>query len=447
VAFRQSRLGLLPQNLNVAFMANDQPERNLDISVMPKVHPSIRYTFYAFIMATPFETAYTDLVTIVGTIPLLIGIVFIGVALLQPRICFAPPPGAFWCFAGYVFAYAIIGTTQTPMYAGPMFSRLLTLIQMLVLVWISYNLFKFPEICKGALLAFAASCTILSMLLIFGISAESAKQGRTTMFADNPNSVGITLALGLIALLGITYGRMTVEKKLAPLAWTCVAVMGIALAMTGSRGALIGLVSGIAVLVLKEGSAGTKLKAGLIGLSVIAFLVWASYTNEAMRDRWENTWYEGDVAKRDQIMPQAWAMFLERPVLGWGPVSYMLELGDRTGVPKRDAHNLYLMVLIETGLLGAIPFFAGLWLSLRSAWRARSGREGASPMAMIVCILIINISGQMHLRKMFWVLIAYVLASAWSLRQVSQHQPVRFSDTFASRGSGTSPSPRRLQKG
>ena len=102
-------------------MANDQAERTLDISVMSKVNASIRYAFYAFIMAIPFETAYTDLVTIVGTIPLLIGIAFIGVALLQPRICFAPPPGAFWCFAGYVFAYVILGTTQTPMYAGPMF--------------------------------------------------------------------------------------------------------------------------------------------------------------------------------------------------------------------------------------------------------------------------------------------------------------------------------------
>ena len=306
-------------------------------------------------------------------------------------------------------------------------------------MWVSYNLFKYPEICKGALLAFVASCTIESMLLIFGVSTESAKQGRTTMFADNPNSVGITLALGVVALMGITHGRMTVEKKMALLAWTCVAVMGIALVMTGSRAALLGLVSGLVVLVLKKGSAGTKLNAGLIALSVIAFLVWASYTNEAMRTRWERTLYEGDVAKRETIIPQAWAMFLEKPVLGWGPVTNRFELGRRLGLPSRDTHNLYLAVLIETGLLGAIPFFAGLWLSLRSAWRARSGSEGALPMAMFVCLLIINISATMHARKTFWLLIAYVLASAWSFRQVSQHQPVRFSDTFASRGSGTSP--------
>src|SRR5262245_12423673 len=200
-------------------MANDQAERTLDTSVMPKVNASIRYAFYTFIMSTPFETAYTDLVATVGTLPLLIGIAFIGAALLQPRICFAPPPGAFWCFAGYVLVYVILGTTQTPMYAGPMFTRLLTLIQLLVIMWTSYSLLKYPEICKGALLAFVASCTIISMLQIFGAGAEIAGQGRTTMFADNPNSVGITLALGLMALTGIAYGRMTVEKNMVLLAW------------------------------------------------------------------------------------------------------------------------------------------------------------------------------------------------------------------------------------
>ena len=253
------------------------------------------------------------------------------------------------------------------------------------------------------------------------------------MFADNPNSVGINLALGVVALMGITHGRMTVEKKMALFVWTCVAVMGIALVMTGSRGAQLGFVSGLAVLLLKEGSAGAKFKMGLVVVSVFALLVGVTYTNEAMQARWERTLYEGDVAQRDKIMPQAWAMFLEKPVLGWGPVTYRFELGRRAGLPSRDAHNVYLAVLIETGLLGAIPFFAGLWLSLRSAWRARFGREGVLPMAMLVCLLIINLGGAMHAHKMFWVLMAYVLASAWSSPKVSQHLPVRFSDPLHSR--------------
>lgn len=405
-----------------------------------KVDVLIRYAFYAFIIAIPFETASLEFASILGSLPKVMGIAFLGAALLQPRICFSPPPGAFWCFAGYIFAYVILGMTQKSTYAGPMLERLLTLIQMLLLMWISYNLFKYPEICKGALLAFVASCMIVSVLQISGVATVKIAQGRTSVFADNANTVGANLSLGLIALLGITHGRTMVDKRVALLAWTWFAVMGIAIVMTGSRGALLGLLSGLALLIIKEGRRGTKLKVGLVAVLAISFLVWASYTNEAMRTRWENTLYKGSLAKREEIIPQAWAMFLEKPVLGWGPVAHYVELGYRFDKPSKDTHNLYLWVLTETGLLGSIPFFAGLWLSLKAAWRARSGREGSLPMAMLVCLLTVNMAATWHNRKMFWLTMAYVLASAWSLRQVSQHLPVQFSDPLASQGSGTFPS-------
>jgi O-antigen ligase len=406
----------------------------------------IRYAFYAFIMAIPFETANTELVSIVGSIPMLIGIAFAGAALLQPRICYSPPPGAFWCYGGYVFAYVILGATQNLAY-GSMLPRLLTLIQLLVLLWISYNLLKYPEICKGALLAFGASCAILSVFQIFGVRTDDIGQGRSSVFAQDPNTTGATLSLGLIALVGITHGRMTVEKRMALLAWTCVPVIGIAIVMTGSRGALLGLISGLALLIIKEGRRGTKIKVGLVAVLVIGFLVWATYTNVAMRTRLEASLYRGDLAKREHILPQAWAMFLEKPVLGWGPVSNAVELGSRFNKPSKDTHNLYLWVLTETGLLGSIPFFAGLWLSLRAAWRARSGTEGALPLAMLVGTLIFNMSITWHNRKVFWLMMAYALASAWSVRKVFQHLPVRISDSLDRQGQELSPRARRPQKG
>lgn len=404
------------------------------------VDPLIRYAFYAFVVSIPFETASLELASIVGSLPKAMGIAFLGAALLQPRICFTTPPGAFWCFAGYIFVYVILGISQKASYTAPIIERLLTLIQMLILMWVSYSLFKYPQICKGALLAFVVSCTIVSVLQISGVATVKIAQGRSSMFADNANTVGANLSLALIALVGIAYGRMKVDKRMALFAGACFAVIGIAIVMTGSRGALLGLLAGLAVLIIKEGGGGIKLKVGLVAVLAIAFLVWASYTDEAMRTRWENTLYKGSLAKREEIIPQAWAMFLEKPVLGWGPVAHYVELGYRFSETSKDTHNLYLWVLTETGLLGSIPFFAGLWLSVKAAWRARSGREGSLPMAMLVCLLTVNMAATWHNRKMFWLTMAYVLASAWSLRQVSQHLPVQFSDPLASQGSGTFPS-------
>lgn len=384
------------------------------------VAPFIRFAFYAFIVSIPFESATLEAVPMVGTLPMVLGIVLTGSALLQPRICFSPPPVPFWCFTGYVFVYAILGATQDLVFAGPMLERLLTLIQLLLLMWISFNLFKHPEICESALMALVGSCAILSLVQISGIARMDMGQGRSSVFAEHANTLGSTLALGLIALVGITYGRTKVKRRTALLVWTLFPIIGTAIIMTGSRGSLVSLILGLVLLIVRVGGWGAKLKIGLVGVVAIGFLVWAAFTDEAMRTRLDHSMNQGDLARRDQIIPQAWDMFLEKPLLGWGPVYNRLELGSRFGTQSKDTHNLYLWVLTETGLLGSIPFFVGLWLSLKAAWKARFGPEGSLPTAMLVFLLIMNMGSTWHNRKLFWLILAYVLASAWFARKATR---------------------------
>lgn len=384
------------------------------------VSPIIRVMFYLFVLAIPLETAFMESSSSIGTVPMMIGMAFAGTALLQPRICFSRPPAAFWCFAGYLFVCLILGMTQDLIYAGRVVSRLLSLAQLLLLMWISINLFKYPEISKGALLALIASCTVLAIFMVTGTSTVDSGQGRSTLFGDHVNTLAAMLALAIIALVGMTYGRIKVERKLVILAWMLFPLLGTALIMTGSRGSLLGLLLGIALLVTRDGEWGSKLKIGVVVVLAIGFLVWVALTDDAMRARLDRSWHQGDTAGRDRILDQAWDMFLEEPVLGWGPVRFRVELGSRVGWIERDAHNLYLSVLIETGLLGAIPFFAGLVLAVKAAWKARVGREGASPIAILGFLLLINLSSTWHNRKLFWLTLAYAVASVWSVRETAR---------------------------
>ena len=84
---------------------------------------------------------------------------------------------------------------------------------------------------------------------------------------------------------------------------------------------------------------------------------------------------------------------MEKPFFGWGPISNYVELGARFGRQKLDPHNLYLWIMTETGLLGAVPFFIGLWICWRAAWRARYGTEGSLPIALLACLFIVNMTG------------------------------------------------------
>lgn len=411
-------------------------------NVPENVLPSIRYAFYLFVFAIPFETASTGTVSAIGSIPMILGMVLTGAALLQPRVCFNPPPGAFWCFVGYFVVCLALGLTQNLDYIRPVLTKLFTLGQLLVLMWICFNLFRYPEICRNALLMFVAACTILSVLQILGVGTVSVGQGRSSMFGDNANTLGATLALGLIVLVGITYGRTAVERRMTLLAWAVFPIIGTSIIMTGSRGALLALMLGIAILIIRDGSWGTKLKMASIAVLAIGFLALTALSDDAMRTRLERSWYKGETAGRDKIHDHAWGMFFQKPMLGWGPVYNMVELGSRLGKTLKDTHSLYLMVLTETGLLGSILFFGGLGLLVRAAWLARVRIEGSLPMAMLTCLLIFNLSGTWQNRKLFWLTAAYVLASARSFREAAQQVPVQFSDSIdvAGQGAGTAAS-------
>ena len=54
-------------------------------------------------------------------------------------------------------------------------------------------------------------------------------------------------------------------------------------------------------------------------------------------------------------MPEAWNMFIQAPIMGWGPGNHIIELGSRFGRKPLDTHNGYLWVLTETGLAGQSP--------------------------------------------------------------------------------------------
>jgi O-antigen ligase len=123
-------------------------------------------------------------------------------------------------------------------------------------------------------------------------------------------------------------------------------------------------------------------------------------------------------------------MFLERPFLGWGYVELDTELGYRMGLIDRPkgTHNLVLHLLLEVGVVGAVPFFVGLFLCLRAAWSARRGPQGVLPLAILVTMLVGSLAGHLLARKEFWLILALAMGAerqALSLDRLRQALAVR----------------------
>src|SRR5262249_50542735 len=83
------------------------------------------------------------------------------------------------------------------------------------------------------------------------------------------------------------------------------------------------------------------------------------------------------------------------------------------------------------GLLGAVPFFAGLWLCWHAAWKARHSIQGVVPVALLLCFLTITAKGTWLTDKLFWVVLAYALASSSPVsRSWGWRRPVHPTNTW-----------------
>jgi O-antigen ligase len=409
--------GARPAGADGEPLAVERPETALPLvsASPPGVKPLLCWALCAFVASLPFERIR---VGIPVSPTRLVGYCFFLLALLSAGVCFRRFPKALGWFGLYAGTYALLGLAQPKEYWPEIADRVGTLVQVLVLFWVSFNLLRYPGVARRALLTLGISSALLAALQLSGVAA-SERAGRISALGQNPNEVAACFAVGAVALFGLAGSQNRSPSWVRLLFWLASAVLGLAVLQTESRGGLFALGVGMVLFVLGGGKPGVRLRNGVIVVLAVGLLTALSYCSEASRRRWEAALSNGDLAHREELYPNAWAMFLERPLIGWGPGTHLYELGSRCHFAKwgdrvtvaRDTHNLFLYVLTGTGLLGSLPFLAGTWLCVREAWRKRRGPEGILPLALALTILTANLSGTFLYDKLHWFIMAYALAS------------------------------------
>jgi len=383
---------------------------------MPEVSSLVRLAFAAFVFSILFEEIPIGIP--VESTQITGSLLVFAVLLLQPRTLLQRVPGALWCFIIYFILGIAILLTNDSFFDDEVLSRQFKFIQLLVLFWISYVLMRDERVAREALLSLIASCLLLSLLQIFGLTITTefadSRLARFTAFGLDSNHLAGVLSLGLLAAVGFAYEKKRHKTLLLPLVIPVCAFIGITIVKTGSRGGLLALAFGLLVLLLAKGSLSSKVRNIFVGVSLFAFFGWIAYQSEIVKGRFQHSWEDGSLSGREQIYPMAWQMFLEKPLAGWGPVTNSVELGNRLqlyGYDRMDPHNLVLYVLTATGLVGALPFLTGIFLCVRTAWRSRIGPHGIIAFALTVSLLTAELSVTGFHWKHHWIILAYALAT------------------------------------
>ncbi len=367
------------------------------------------------VASIPFE--YPER-TIPLEIPTLTGAVFLLLTLFYPTRCYGRIPTAALWFGVYLIALLLAILIGPSEHAAEAASEFIIVLQGVLVFLAATNLMRDVQVARRVLVTLAAACSVRAALPLLGLARTSdlvwTGGERVSALGQNANNAAMIMAAGLVTLIGLillSRRKRSVGMIIAGLLST---LLALAILETGSRGGFVALLGGVLVFAVAAHGWRQRLRNGALVLVAISLLGLAAFNLPVMKNRLLETFTTGNLAGREQLYPALWTMFLEKPVMGWGPVTNSYELAARIGQRDRSsraAHNLVLGLITAGGLVTAIPFILGVWLSARNAWRARAGDHRALPLALFGAVFLSNMSGDWGASKLLWLVLAYCLAS------------------------------------
>jgi O-antigen ligase len=239
-------------------------------------------------------------------------------------------------------------------------------------------------------------------------------QGISTYQADrfagagtNANDLALILALGLpIAwYLAVTTSKDTRKTFLTLICYAYVPAALFSISLTASRMALFATVPAFVYIL-----ATAKRLKPLYGVLILAALIGSlPFIPQASIDRLGTTGTSlstGDLGGRGRLWHASMGVFLEHPLLGIG--SGVLSTANAIGAA---AHNTFLSVMAELGLIGLI-FFAGM-LAIVTVQALKQAKSTSQLWITVLSIWAVGVfTLTWEYRKTTWLLFSFVVISS-----------------------------------
>lgn len=249
----------------------------------------------------------------------------------------------------------------------------ITYIQLAIMVWLLAQFAQSKDEQRGFMFAYVCGASFVVFQLFLGFALGGTVfsfevfPGRFTSMGYNPNDLALTLAIG-IPFAWYVFVNSSGLASLVSVAYMPAAVAGILL--SASRGGTFAAV--VALLVLPVGffqmSHARKFVVALaLVVAVVTVLAvvpersWERLVtiDDSASTRWSTEGLENleMVNLRVAIWKEGLEMFEKRPFLGVGTGGYLNIVAPIQG-ERRVAHNVFLSILVELGLVGLLLFMS-----------------------------------------------------------------------------------------
>ncbi len=287
----------------------------------------------------------------------------------------------------------------------------------------------------AALLAFLAG-SLFGIVGAFFSPQQNWSDRVGAFFTESPNRLGYPVAYTAPFICWLVQEQWRTRRRrlvTAIAAGVAGYFMLWALAASGSRSSMVSTVIGLTLyLALRRGfslrpSGIARMAAALILVVICGFLLFRSgYFPETLEKRIERTLAAENSLVQDRAMlaVAGWRAFRESPLIGIGLDNFRY-VADRYSptITQQSPHNLWIQLLVHTGILGALAFFGVFvaWFAILLRAQGRCDREGERGLmwaliASMGAIMTIHLFIPVLIQRQYWWVFGIGLGAALDRR-------------------------------
>ncbi|MCQ2440628.1 MAG: O-antigen ligase family protein, partial [Clostridia bacterium] len=237
----------------------------------------------------------------------------------------------------------------------------------------------------------------------------------------DPNLLSVVILLGVVSAFNEVFSLFSVKKRCFYVVLILLYYIGIF--FTGSRGGLISTVITSALFLFLETKKreNRKLVRIIIVIVALAFIIMIPLLPTSLvEDRFSTSSILGlnelnaGVHNRYSIWESALKLIPDRLLFGYGTGNFLTAI-KKVYYRSCASHNLYLLLLVETGIIGFLIFITFLLYLLN---KLRKNKQYSS-YAMLIGILTISLTLDTLPYKYFWVGLIYAELTINSKKNIS----------------------------